>query len=236
MKMWTVRDVMSEHVVSVARQTPYKEIVEKMVHHAVSAMPVVDDTNKVLGVVSEADLLHKVELMGAERHVQLLERRRRRVARAKASGDVAGDVMTTPPVCISADASLSAVARMMDDEHVKRLPVVDEQGQLIGIVSRRDLLRIYLRDDDAISADIAEGVLRQGMWMDPAAIDVTVDRGVARLSGEVDRKSTAEIIVQLCRGVTGVVDVANELTYGYDDTADLHRHGFMGATVKETIP
>jgi CBS domain-containing protein len=236
MRSWTVKDVMSDQVVSITRDSPYKEIVEKMAGHGVSALPVVDAANTVVGVVSEADLLHKVEFMGHDQHVQLLERLRRRIARTKASGDLAADVMTAPPVCISADASLSAVARMMADERVKRLPVVDERGRLVGIVSRRDLLSIYLREDAEIGADIKQEVIRRAMWIDPATIDVTVDRGVATISGEVDRRSTAEIAVHLCRSVAGVVDMVDELSYRYDDTADLHRHSFMGATVKETIP
>jgi CBS domain-containing protein len=236
MRIWTVKDVMTDNVVSVREDTSYKEIVETLSRYGVSAVPVVDNDNRVLGVVSEADLLHKMEFSGLEPHVHLLERKGRRVARAKASGDVAHDVMSSPAVSVSSGASLTAVARMMDHERVKRLPVVDEQGRLLGIVSRVDLLRVYLRDDAAIRDEIRDQILRGTLWIDPETVTVSVDRGVVTLGGSVDCSSTAQIVVRLCRSVGGVVDVIDEMTYEYDDTADLHRRNVMGATVKETVP
>lgn len=177
MRRWTVRDVMTDSVASVTVDTPYKEIVEKLAQYGVSAVPVIDGSGRVLGVVSESDLLHRMELTGLEPHFHLLERKQRRAARAKASAQTAGELMSSPAVTVSSGASLPAVARIMDQERVKRLPVVDDQSRLVGIVSRSDLLRMYLRED-----------------------------------------------------------AANEMTYEYDDTADLNRHSFMGATVKETTP
>ncbi len=236
MRRWTVKDVMTENVVSVTDTTPYREIVELLAQHAVSAVPVVDSAKKVIGVVSEADLLHKMEFTGLEPHVHLLERKQRRVARAKAAGDVARDLMSSPAVTISPDASLSAVAKVMDDERVKRLPVVDELGRLSGIVSRRDLLRVYLRGDEALREEIRDQVLRQTLWVDPDTITVVVEGGVVTLSGTADRRSTAQIIVRLCESVDGVLEVVDQLRYEYDDTADLSRRNLMGPTVRDTIP
>jgi CBS-domain-containing membrane protein len=236
MRRWTVKDVMTESVVSVTDTTQYKEIVELLAKHAVSAAPVVDSANRVIGVVSEADLLHKMEFTGLEPHVRILERKQRRVARAKAAGDSARDLMSSPAVTVSPDASLSAVAKVMDDERVKRLPVVDDQGRLGGIVSRRDLLRVYLRGDEAIRDEIRDQVLRRTLWVDPETITVVVDRGVVTLSGTADRCSTAQITVRLCESVDGVVEVVDQLRYEYDDTADLARSYLMGPTVKETTP
>ena len=236
MQRWTVKDFMTHNVVSVTEETPYKEIVEALAQNGVSAVPVVDDETRVLGIVSEADLLHKMEFTGLEPHVHLLERKQRRVARAKASGDVARDLMSSPAVTVSSEASLPAAAKMMDDERVKRLPVVDEQGRLAGIVSRADLLRVYLRDDAAIRDEIREQVLRRTLWIDPETITVTVERSVVTLAGTADRRSTAQIVARLCESVAGVVEVIDQMAYDYDDTADLHRRNLMGATVKETIP
>ncbi len=236
MRRWTVRDVMTDRVVSVTETTPYKEIVQILADRAVSAVPVVDEAKRVLGVVSEADLLHKVEFNGLEPHLHLLERKQRRVARVKAGGDVARDLMSSPAVTVGSDASLPAVAKMMDNERVKRLPVVDEQGRLVGIVSRRDLLRMYLRDDEAIREDIREQVLRQALWIDPETITVEVSQGIVTLGGTADRRSTAQITVRLCETVAGVVEVVDQIGYEYDDSADLRRHNLMTPTVKETIP
>lgn len=236
MRRLRVKDVMTAEVVSVTEQADYKEIVEKLSQHGISAVPVLDDHRKVLGIVSEADLIHKVEFVGLEPHLNLLEGKRRRTARTKAAGDRARELMTAPAVSISADASLAAAARMMDDERVKRLPVVDERGRLVGIVSRRDLLRMYLRDDDAIVEEVREQVLRRTMWIEPGTISVTAVRGVVTLSGTVDRRSTAAIIAQLCDGVAGVVDVVDELSYEYDDTADLNRGNLSGVNVWRATP
>lgn len=236
MPRWTVRDVMTKDVVSVTEDAPYKEIVSTLAQHAVSAVPVVDSVGRVLGVVSEADLLHKMEFAGLEPHLHLLERRQRRAARTKATGDTARDLMSAPAVTIGPDVALPAVASTMERERVKRLPVVDAQGRLTGIVSRRDLLRVYLRDDESVRDEIRDQVLRKTLWIDPETIKVTVEQGVATLAGRADRRSTAQIVVRLCEAVPGVVEVVDQLEYAYDDTADLNRHHFMGPTVRETTP
>jgi CBS domain-containing protein len=235
MQRWSVKDVMTHNVISVRESTPYKEIVEALAGKKVSAVPVVDADGRVLGVVSEADLLHKMEFSGPEPHVQLLERKARRMARAKASGDIAGDLMTSPAVTVSSGASLTAAAKIMDDQRVKRLPVVDERGHLVGIVARADLLRVYLRDDVAIRDEIREEVLKRTLWIDPATVTVTVNNGVVRLGGTIDRRSTGQIAARLCETVAGVVEVINEMTYGYDDTEALRRD-MSGVNVWKSTP
>jgi len=236
MPRWTVRSVMTENVVTVPEDMPYKEIVATLAQHAVSAVPVVDEAGRVVGVVSEADLLHKMEFAGLEPHIHLIERRQRRMARVKAAGDAARDLMNSPAITVGPDVALTAAASTMERERVKRLPVVDGRGRAVGIVSRRDLLRVYLRDDEAIRDEIRNQVLRQTLWIDPDTIDVSVDQGVVVLMGRVDRRSTAQIVVRLCEAVPGVVEVIDQLEHGYDDTTDLNRHTFMGPMVKETIP
>jgi CBS-domain-containing membrane protein len=187
----------------------------------VSAVPVVNDLNYVVGVVSEADLLHKVEFSGAPVAARLFERRRSRTAREKASGDDAYSIMTAPAVTTTPDKKVVDAARVMDARQVKRLPVVDEQGRLIGIVSRRDLLRTFLQPDAAIRDEVVEQVLRKVLWVEPTEVNVEVHDGVVTLTGALDRKSTVGVAVALTRGVDGVVDVVDELTYRYDDTADV---------------
>jgi CBS domain-containing protein len=236
MKRWTVEDVMTRAVVTVDEDAPYKEVVETLAEHAVSAVPVVAKDGRVVGIVSEADLLHKMEFAGLEPHVHLLERKRRRTARAKASAETAGDLMTSPAIVIGVPESLTTAAKIMDAERVKRLPVVDEFGHLAGILSRRDLLRVYLRDDDAIRHEVNEDVLLRSLWIEPGTVSVEVERGVVTLAGTVDRRSTVPLVVRMVETVAGVVEVVNHLSYHHDDTADLNRHHLMDPTVRETVP
>src|SRR5690242_18784603 len=144
MKRWYVADVMTRDVVSVGATTGYKQIADVMVQHGISGVPVVDTAHHVLGVVSEADLLAKLEYADrVPRHP--LAARGMRVDRVKAAGDTAGELMTSPAVTVRATDTVTRVARLMDASRVRRVPVVDEAGQLVGIVSRRDLVRMYLR-------------------------------------------------------------------------------------------
>jgi CBS domain-containing protein len=231
MAMRTVRDVMTGEVITAGPQMAYKEIVDRMARGGVSALPVVDEENHVVGVVSEADLLHKVEMSGEERHRHLLERRRRRVAREKAAGETAGEVMSRPAVTIAAAASLAEAARLMDAEQIKRLPVVDAQGVLVGIVSRRDLLSVYARSDDEIRREVLERILRDILSIEPPEIEAAVDGGVVTLTGRTGRRSTTRIAVRLVHGVPGVVDVVDRIEYEYDDSEDARRRYLFDAEV-----
>jgi CBS-domain-containing membrane protein len=221
MSRWMVKDVMTTDVVSVHEDAGFKELADLLIGRGVSAVPVVSDLNYVVGVVSEADLLHKVEFSGKSVAARLFERRRQRTARAKAGGDDAGSIMTTPALTASADKKVVDAARIMEARQVKRLPVVDDEGRLIGIVSRRDLLKAFLLPDAAIRDEVVEQVLRWVLWVEPTEVHVQVHDGVVTLGGELDRKSTIEVALALTRGVDGVVDVIDKLTYRYDDTADL---------------
>jgi CBS domain-containing protein len=223
---------MTTNVVTVGQTALYKEVVDTLTKHGVSAVPVVNEGGHVVGMVSEADLLHKLEFAGLEPHVRLVQRRRRRVARTKASGASAGELMSAPPVVVGPQESLSAVARLMDSERVKRLPVVDRDARLVGIVSRRDLLRVYLREDEAIAEEILEQVLVRTLWIEPDTVSVTVEDGVVTLAGTVDRRSTVPLLVRLVDGVGGVVGVVDHLTYHFDDTAELDRRNVMGTAVR----
>jgi CBS domain-containing protein len=212
-----VKDVMIPEVVVVTPDCGFKHIVDVLADFKVSAVPVVDD-GTVVGIVSEADLLHKVEFGGAVEHARRFERRARRTARAKAAGETARDLMSSPVVTVGPDASIGAAARLMEQHHVKRLPVVDETtGRLVGVVARRDLLRRYLRPDADIRREIVEEVLLRTLWIDPTDIAVSVTEGRVTLGGRPDRRSTAQIAVRLARGVDGVVSVTDHLSWRFDD-------------------
>jgi CBS-domain-containing membrane protein len=186
------------------------------VGHRFSAVPVVDDFQRVTGVVSEADLLRKIEYAGDEKP-RLFDGRRRRGERIKSSARTAAELMSSPPVTVLAGTSLAAAARLMDSEAVKRLPVVDDLGRLIGIVSRGDLLKAHLRPDDEILADVESGVLRRFLVEEVDTVQATVQGGVVTLAGRVDRLSTKDIADRMIRQIPGVVAVVDELEYGYDD-------------------
>jgi len=217
MKKWTVQDVMTHNVVTVRFRTSYHDIVNVMAARGVSAVPVIDDMDRVLGVVSEADLLLKIEY-GSEDAPRFFSWGTRRKEQAKAHGATAAELMSTPAVTVQPTASLTSAAKLLDHEHVKRLPVVNQLGRLVGIVSRRDLLSVYLRPDQTIREDIAEDVLRRVLQLDVTDVQVDVADGIAALTGTVDRKSTAQIAMHLTRAVPGVIDVVDHLSFAYDDT------------------
>lgn len=218
MKKWTVQDVMTREVITVRFGTSYHDTVGAMASHGVSAVPVVDDSDRVLGVVSEADLLRKIEFGSEDSPPRFFAWGTHKKERVKAHAGTAAELMSSPAVTVQPGASLAAAARLLDSEHVKRLPVVDDLGRLIGIVSRRDLLSVYLRPDRSIRDDIALGVLRRVLQLDATDVQTEVAQGIATLTGEVDRKSTAQIAVHLARAVPGVIDVVDRLSFSYDDT------------------
>jgi CBS domain-containing protein len=216
-----VRNVMTHEVITVDEQAPFTEMVRRMAVHKVSALPVVNTDGRLVGIVSEADLLHKEEYQDQEDARHWMESRRDRAARAKAAGCRAVEVMSTPVVTIDPEATVAEAAKRLARHRIKRLPVVDEHGRLVGIVSRSDLLRLYLRDDEAIHREIVDEVLLRALWIDPMTVLVTVDDGVVTLVGQVERQSLVPMVVHLTRTVPGVVDVVNRLTFELDDERPL---------------
>jgi CBS-domain-containing membrane protein len=216
MKLWRVDDVMTKEVVTVQEDTPYRDVVGVLIGRRVSAVPVVDRFEHVAGVVSEADLLHKVEAVG-EPEPRIFDAWRRRGDRAKAGGRTAGDVMTSPALVVMPSSSVAAVARRMQREQVKRFPVVDDLGRLIGIVTRGDLLRMHLRSDAEIQHDVVEQMRHQGLRVEPATVRVETVDGVVKLGGHLHFRSMANDAKRVVHQIPGVVDVIDELTYDLDD-------------------
>ena len=232
----TVGSVMTRNVVTARPDTSFKDLVATLTDQRVSALPVVDDEGHVVGIVSEGDLLHRLDLPADSPHGRLLGRlsSRHRPAPAGPLGDIATGLMTRPVVTIGSDATVGSAARLLEKHGVKRLPVVDD-GRLVGIVSRRDLLSTYLRADDDIRAEVRGDVLRRVLLTDPDAVGIVVDEGVVTLTGKVGRRSTADIAGRLARAVSGVVDVVNLLDWQYDDSAELKRHYVFDAQVGPTV-
>jgi CBS domain-containing protein len=205
-------------VITTVPDTVYRKLVDLIVAHRFSAVPVIDDSGRVTGIVSEADLLRKIEFAGAE-EPRLFEGRRRRGERRKAAGLTAAELMSSPAVTIRTGSTITAAARLMNDEGVKRLPVVDEMGRLIGLVSRGDLLKVHLRPNDAIRGDVERDVLQAYLADGAKGVDLTVLDGVVSLSGRVERWSDADRVERFTRQVPGVVEVRSGLAYNVDDRA-----------------
>jgi CBS domain-containing protein len=219
-----VHDVMTSDVVTVREDTSFHDLVRLLAKHHVSALPVVDAAGRAVGMVSASDLfLKQVEPVrdGAGR---LLEGRRRRLERAKSAGATAAQVMTAPAATVGREQPLTDAARIMHDRGVKRLAVVDTAGVLVGIVTRSDLLKAYLRADRMIAAELTTRVLPEVLERASEAVGVDVGDGVVRLTGRVTRRRQALDLERRARVVDGVVAVGSQVTYEVDDTSDWAAH------------
>jgi CBS domain-containing protein len=219
MKIWRVRDIMTTGVVSVEEHASYRDVLDLLAEHRISGVPVVDYFGHVTGVVSESDLMHRVDGDEPASGRRLFRGRRSRQISAKITASMAGELMNAPAVTVLADTPLGEAARLLESEGIKRLPVTDELGRLVGIVTRGDVLRVFLRGDDQIRADVVDDVLDRVLTVEPGTVRVTVDRGVVDLAGRMDRRTDTQLAVQLVRTVPGVVDVVNRLTFEFDDTS-----------------
>ncbi|HLU74395.1 MAG TPA: CBS domain-containing protein [Nonomuraea sp.] len=219
----TVADVMTTDVVSVTAPTPFKDIAEALITGGISAVPVVDDDRHVIGMVSEADLLRKEEFReqfyGEGYRPPLRARLRHPKGRQKAEGETAAELMTSPAITVSPEASAVEAARLMEAHAVKRLAVVDRDGRLAGVVSRRDLVKLFLRSDEEIAAEVRDDILDRALWVETSGVRVDVHQGVVTLSGSMQRRSEAAIAARMTARVNGVIDVVDKLTWDLDDSA-----------------
>ncbi|MFF3916884.1 CBS domain-containing protein [Streptomyces sp. NPDC001852] len=206
-----VSDVMTHTVAAVGRRAPFKEIVQLMQDWQVSALPVIEGEGRVIGVVSEADLLPTEELRD-EPETGCLQRRRP-ADMAKAGALTAAELMSSPAVTVRANATLAEAARTMAQEGVKRLPVVDAAGLLAGIVSRADLLKVFLRDDDAIAEEVRREIVSYLFPPPASALQADVHDGVVTLTGRVRDPALVPVAARLVRAVEGVVDVQFDLAH-----------------------
>ncbi|HLK00626.1 MAG TPA: CBS domain-containing protein [Streptosporangiaceae bacterium] len=202
-----VGEVMTTSVVTVDRITPYKEIASLLTQHRISGVPVLKMGREVIGVVSEADLVAAEDRMARRSSPE----RRTLLHRDGHSPLTAGELMSSPAITISPDATIPAAARLMNAHHVRRLPVVGPGGELAGIVSRRDLLSVFLRPDDEIAAD-AHRVLDEILLADPSRVGLTVKDGVVKVTGTIaaatgEHEQLVPVALRLIWGIDGVVDV-----------------------------
>jgi CBS domain-containing protein len=206
-----VKDVMSTHVIAIREGAPYKEIATRLREHRVSAFPVIDAENKVIGVVSEADLLTK-EALGTDIPGVLHSLTRHREL-TRAAAVTAADLMTKPAVTIGPNEPVTHAARLMFNRRVKRLPVTDRDGRLVGIVTRSDVLSVYSRPDADIHREITQDLILDTYLCDPAKFSVVVKDGIVTIEGTPETVSVGHDIVNDVKHVEGVVAVRDRLSY-----------------------
>lgn len=237
-----VRDVMTRQVVTARPETSLRDLALLLSEHRISGMPVLDPTGSVVGIISEADILAKErghEPMHGSGLTWLFGERGAPDELRRHAATTVGEAMTTPAITIDQDRPLREAAAVMLDRSVNRLPVT-ANGLLVGILSRADLVRAYIRRDQEALAAIREEVLRKTMWLDPDDMVLDVHDGVAHIAGTVDRRSTAAIIERLMGLVDGIDLVLNDLRWELDDS-DLppaeeteHEPGAASLVARET--
>jgi len=234
---------MTTSVVTVDRVTPYKEIAVLMAEHKISAVPVLVLGRHVGGVVSEADLLSVLGKRAREAQLESGGLLHRQAGDKKHWGLTAGELMTSPAITIHPDATLPGAARLMNSRHLKRLPVVEPGtvfgggvgGKLIGIVSRCDLLSVFLRPDEDIAREVRE-MLTQILLADPASVTVRVRNGVVALAGQLgsaEQQDLIRVAARLTWEIDGVVDVVNKLGAGQPITPSVPAPGLP---YSDTLP
>ena len=219
--MLTIKDLMTRDVVSVRPETPLKAVAQVLVEQRVSGLPVIAEDGTLLGVVSEADLIIKEQDPETIHHRSLARligdspeaKARTRKSRAL----TAAEAMTAPAVTIGPHRPIHEAAAIMSLRKVNRLPVVDDD-RVVGIVTRADLVRAYVRSDEDLARSIREDVLLRVLWLDPSTFAVGVRDGVATIVGHLPRRSTAEMVERAVRLVPGIVDVIATVTWTEDDT------------------
>lgn len=208
---------MSDDVIAVAPETPLKEVASLLVEHRISGVPVVDESRRVMGIVSEADIvLQEHATMPRSRLLDWL------LGGGvfdsdKLAARTAGEAMSSPPITIGAEKEVFQAARLLTGQMVKRLPVVDADEALVGILTRSDLVKAFARSDDELAREI-EDLMRRTLLIEDDAVHIDVHEGQVHLTGELERRSDAELLSRFALRVPGVVGVKSTLRWRWDDS------------------
>lgn len=208
-----VADAMSASVITVSPQTPLKDAAALLARHRVSGLPVLEE-EEIVGVVSEADIVARST--GSPEPRGLLEALFGSRPEAEVGATHVKEAMSSPAITIAPGRPVAEAARVMVERRVNRLPVVDD-SRLVGIVTRADLVRAYVRPDEELEREIREDVAETALWIDPSELQISVDRGVVELAGEVDRPADARLLERFTAAVPGVVSVRSELRWRFDE-------------------
>jgi CBS domain-containing protein len=213
-----VRNLMTTDVITIGPDASLKEAARRMLEAGVSGLPVTSEDGKLIGIITEADFVSAEADRRARRRAGLL-RFLDRPGDVPSTERLVSDVMTTDLVVIEPDMDHAAAARLMQFEAVKRLPVVEE-GKLVGLISRTDMLRAFTRPDPEIVEEIRDHVLREVLWVDPRRVSVTCVDGNVILRGQLETRSDATLTIDLVRRLDGVASVTDELTWEVDNTRE----------------
>jgi CBS domain-containing protein len=210
-----VRDLMTTEPITTTPGASLKEAARTMVREKVSGLPVLEG-DKLVGMVTEGDFLRQEADRDQPYRLSLLEALFGD-GTSEPEAETVGEVMSSPVVTITPDATISEAARVMSHRNVKRLPVVEDDGTLLGIISRADVVNAFTKPDEVIEDEIREDIVRRLLFLEPDAIDVKVDGGVVTLSGELENRTEAHLLEELTRRIAGVIKVVSDLTYEVDD-------------------
>ncbi len=212
----SVAEVMTERVIAVRENAEFAEIVDAIRRLPIASLPVIDSGYRVVGLISEDDLLARETDQSRTRG--LLGRLRSR--RPRPTAVIASALMSSPAVTVTRTTPVREAARMMHRHRIHQLPVVDQDsGRLVGIVTRSDLLAVYERPDEEIRREVRYDVIQDELGMDPDRFGVNVEHGTVTLIGEVGHRTAVRALVEAVRRVEGVVEVAEHLTPRQDTTS-----------------
>jgi CBS domain-containing protein len=220
----TVGEVMTRDVVQAHRETPFKVVARLLDQHRISGLPVVDHDDKVVGVISGSDLIRRQATRPADGPAQRKHPHARDHLARRAVAATAGELMSTPAITVHPEQKVADAARVMERHGVERLPVVDEEDRLIGIATRRDLLRVFLRTDEEIRQEVLDDILNT-LSLPPQDVVVSVRDGMVTLEGRLERRSDIPLTVRSTYRVDGVIGVVNSLTFHLDDTRPAAHQG-----------
>ncbi|GGT07345.1 hypothetical protein GCM10010271_07270 [Streptomyces kurssanovii] len=218
----TVGEVMTNEVVQAHPETSFDELARLLTSHRISGLPVVDDDDKVMGVVSQTDLTRRHAGRGHDgpaRRRMLVTLKRLAGARPAVSSVLAArELMTSPAVTVHPEQRVVDAARIMERRHIDRLPVVDEEDRLIGITTRRDLLRVFLRTDEEIRAEVEDALSAQAPATHRAeGLHIDVRDGMVTMTGSPGPEVDASVLIRAAWRADGVVGVVNRLTADHEN-------------------
>jgi CBS domain-containing protein len=223
MKHVIAREIMTSPVITVGPDTPFRDIVAAMLKKGISGVPVVDGYGRLLGIVTEADLLHKEEEPQPRPalipwHGSSLRRERVVDRHRKATGMTAGELMTENVVTATEETPVHVLAHLMLSRDINRIPIVRD-GNLVGIVTRADILKVFARSDEALVSAVRE-TLAKDLWIDPGTLTIACQNGVVTVAGEVDRRTDRDLVIKWVNAIDGVVGLnTDRLAYRIDDLA-----------------